>query len=111
MGGGPRSSIVTARQPHAVGTERPLAEWRSQRRLVLLPGKSTAITADPNGNFWITVPPLPSVFSGQAIYVNSNGTIVPGVYDVDASAGTVTLTDDSGRSRPHSDLMSPGIPG
>lgn len=78
--------------------------------LVLLP-KSTAITADPNGNFWITVPPLPSVFSGQAIYVNSNGTIVPGVYDVDASAGTVTLTDDSGRSRPHSDLMSPGIPG
>jgi hypothetical protein len=50
---------------------------------VLLPGKSTAITADPNGNFWITVPPLPSVFSGQAIYVNSNATIVPGVYDVD----------------------------
>jgi len=50
---------------------------------VLLPGKSTAITAHPNGNFWITVPPLPSVFFGQVIYVNSNATIVPGVYDVD----------------------------
>jgi len=87
--------------------------------LVLLPGKSTAITADPNGNFWITVPPLPSVFSGQAIYVNSNATIVPGVYDVDTSAGTVTLTDDSGRSRPpfrfdvarHSGMMPPTVPG
>jgi hypothetical protein len=49
--------------------------------LVLLPGKSTAITADPNGNFWITVPPFPSVFSGQ------------------------------GEVAHHSDLMSPGIPG
>jgi hypothetical protein len=51
--------------------------------------------------------------------LNSNATIVPGVYDVDTSAGTVTLTDDSGRRRPpfrfdvarHSGMMPPTVPG
>lgn len=60
------------------------------------PGQATQITTDVNGNYWMTIAPLPSVFSGQAIYVNSNGTYAPGVYDLDSLAGPFTFNLESG---------------
>lgn len=59
--------------------------------VTLQPRQSIKLNADASGNFWSTVPPIPQVFSGQAVYVNVNGTYPPGVYDVDTSAGPVTF--------------------
>lgn len=64
--------------------------------LILRPTQSTEVTVDASGNFWLTVPPVPVVFSGQAVYVNVSDTFPPGVYDVDTSAGPITFTLESG---------------
>jgi hypothetical protein len=67
--------------------------------LTLLPGQNATITADASGNFWVTTPPIPQVFSGQAIYVNASGTFAPGVYDVDTRGGAITFTLEGGGSQ------------
>lgn len=62
----------------------------------LRPGQNMTVAMDASGNFWITVPPVPVAFSGQAIYVNTSGTYAPGVYDIDTSAGPITFTLEAG---------------
>lgn len=64
--------------------------------LILRPTQTTKVTGDADGNFWLSVPPVPVVFSGQAIYVNISDTYPPGVYDIDTTAGPVTFTLETG---------------
>lgn len=59
--------------------------------LTLAPRQSTEVTADATGGLWCTVPPIPQVFSGQAVYVATSGTYAPGVYDVDTTAGPIVF--------------------
>lgn len=63
--------------------------------IAIPPGRNTQATADASGNFWVD-PAIPVVFSGQAVYVATNGTYPPGVYHVDTRAGPVTFTVEVG---------------
>ena len=62
--------------------------------ILVPPGKVTWIDADASGNFWIIVPPLPSSFAPQEVYLGSapGGPLSPGAYVVDTSAGAFTVT-------------------
>lgn len=62
----------------------------------LTDNQNVTITANATGDFWMTAVPVPRVFSAQAVYVNSNQVIVPGVYDLDSRPGPFTLTLESG---------------
>ena len=64
--------------------------------LTLGPGQNVTINADVSGNFWMTAVPVPRVFSAQAVYVAASTSLVPGVYDVDTSGGSITLTLEAG---------------
>jgi len=63
----------------------------SNASITLAPRQTIKLNADTTGAFWSTVPVVPRVFSGQAIYVNSSGTFAPGVYDIDTSGGSITF--------------------
>jgi hypothetical protein len=56
------------------------------------PGKSTLVTADANGDFWVVVPPLPQNFAPQEVYINASGNYGPGAYIVDTTGGPVVFT-------------------
>lgn len=64
--------------------------------LTLGPGQNVTINADVSGDFWMTAVPVPRVFSAQAVYVAASTSLVPGVYDVDTSGGSLTLTLEAG---------------
>lgn len=64
--------------------------------LLLGPGQNVTLTADANGDYWLTAVPVPRVFSAQAVYVGTSQSLVPGVYDIDTSAGSITITLEAG---------------
>lgn len=57
----------------------------------LAPGQSCVFEADEAGNLWIPVLAIPSAIGGQAGYINSNTSVGPGVWEVDTSAGAITV--------------------
>ncbi len=64
--------------------------------LTLGPTQAATVTRDASGNFVITTPPIPRVFSSQAVYINSSTALVPGVYDIDTTGGPITVTLEAG---------------
>jgi len=64
--------------------------------ITLGPNQNVTINADASGNFVMTAVPVPRVFSAQAVYVSTSSSLVPGVYDVDTSASSITITLEAG---------------
>ena len=60
--------------------------------IILSAGQNTSITCDALGNFWITAMPAPKLTAAQATYINASSSLNPGVYEIDTSAGPVTIT-------------------
>jgi len=60
--------------------------------VTLSSGQSITVNCDVNGDYWLTVPPIPTFFTGQAIYITTSGTYPPGLYDLDSRGGPFTFT-------------------